>query len=196
MLSNRALCGLLAGILFIALTTNPVTAAGFRALILDLIWVFTTPKLRQDRDTWAVVDGVAFERFRPIDPYNLHEQGPCFTARPPKQREAVVSAIAQVLFGSRSAEVFGIRDRRMCENLELHPFVEILRATNRNRARLFDHARHWPVSLRDRLREAQLRLSGPDPKCSLTFAKSQPTGLTGSLSCSKPLARRPAQSGR
>jgi len=131
-----------------------VTAANFRALIQDLIWLCTTPELREDGDARALVDVLAFLRFQPRDPYNRYPEPP-FVAWPWKQREAVVSIIAQVLYGPRSAEVFQIPDQRFQQDLRLYPFVEILRAVHQNPARWLARASQWQVGLQNRLRQAQ-----------------------------------------
>jgi TniQ protein len=124
------------------------TARSFRDLVSDLLWMLTTPELVDPRYGPALVDRIVPARFQPKYPYGDDFVAP-FYARSWVQREAVVCAMIQVLLGSQADGALGV-----CSSLrntaDFRPFVEILRAVQRNQAALWTRIRRWPGGIQDR----------------------------------------------
>jgi hypothetical protein len=134
------------------------TARAFRDLLSDLLWMFTTVDLVDPRYGAALVDRIASGRFVPKYPYGEDFERP-FEARSWKQREAVASAMIQVLRGSEADRALAVCGARW-KLREFRPFVEILKAVNRNEPDLWPRIRRWPGEIQDRAGGALRMLEG------------------------------------
>ena len=125
------------------------TARSFHDLLLDLVWMLTTPELIHRSSYCALVDRLVP---LPEHPYGEDFQTP-FHARSRRQREAVVCAVIHVILGPDAGRYFGSAGFQQ-KPAQSCPSVEILRCVSRNQDRLWQRIRRWPDPMQDRLRAA------------------------------------------
>ena len=130
------------------------TARSFRALLADLIWMLTTRELIDPSYDCVLVDRIVSDRFLPKHPYGQDDFAAPFCARSWPQREAVVSAIMQVLLGPEADRYVGRCGIWRKDARSLRPFVEILRLVRRNEDQLWARIGQWPEAIQDRAGKA------------------------------------------
>ena len=150
---ERAVVEMLAGAVPDPTWTGASTTRSCRALLTDLVWVLTTDELIDPSQGYALVDRIVADRFLPRHPYGEDFETP-FYARPWTEREAVVSAILQILLGPEADRHVGRRTCWRKGTRQFQPFVEILRSIRRNPDRLWVRLRAWPVAMQDRAQAA------------------------------------------